>query len=215
MITGSDGEHVARIGIIIAVLVGVAVLGGVAAVLIVGAPLQAPRAAAPAAPQPAPTPSATPATPPLAEVGQTVSNRGITLTVTAARPVESIEMNESNFRVGSGYEKYTKTPPEQGGKFVMIETHIVNNGQSSLDLTCSFPIDAKLVDDRDRNFDPIQDLYKLKGNPECNKQLQPGFEDDMTYVYLVPAEAAIAGWGFQDVTDYSGSGSFTVVRIDA
>jgi hypothetical protein len=28
--------------------------------------------------------------------------------------------------------------------------------------------------DRDRTFDPIQDLYKLRGNPECNDQLQPG-----------------------------------------
>jgi hypothetical protein len=97
---------------------------------------------------------------------------------------------------------------------VVIETHIINDGQSSLDLTCSWPIDAKLVDDRDRNFDPIDELDRLKGNPECNKQLQPGFEDDMTYVYLVPADAKIVRWGFRDVTNPSGSSNFTQVRLD-
>jgi hypothetical protein len=97
---------------------------------------------------------------------------------------------------------------------VAIETHIINDGQSSLDLTCSWPIDAKLLDDRDRNFDPIDELYKFKGNPECNKQLQPDFEDAMTYVNLVPADAKIVTWVFRDVTNPSGSSNFTLVRLD-
>jgi hypothetical protein len=208
---------VARAGIIFVVLMAVATLGGVVGVFLVGrlTPETPPYAAAPSPPTRTTTSSsATPAAPPLAQVGETVSNGGITLTVTAARTVESIDMNESNFRPGSGYETYTKTQPEQGGKFVVIETHIVNDGQSSLDLTCSWPIDAKLVDDRDRNFDPIDELYKLKGNPECNKQLQPGFEDDMTYVFLVPTDAKIFGLGFRDVTNSPGSSDFTVVRLD-
>jgi hypothetical protein len=53
------------------------------------------------------------------------------------------------------------------------------------------------VDDRDRRFDPINELYKFKGNLECNKQLQPGFEEDMAYVYLVPADAKIFHVGFR------------------
>jgi hypothetical protein len=197
-------------------LVAAAALGGIVAVMLVGTPTKTmlPDAAAPPpAARPATSPSSAPA-PPLAQVGQTVSNGGITLTVTATRTVESIDMNQSNFRPGSGYETYTKTEPEQGGSFVVIETRIVNDGQSSLDLTCSWPIDAKLVDDRDRNFDPIDELYKLKGNPECNKQLQPGFEDDMSYVYLVPADAKIVTWGFRDVINPSGSSNFTQVHLN-
>ncbi|WP_090058247.1 hypothetical protein [Lentzea fradiae] len=38
-----------------------------------------------------------------AGIGQTVSNRGITITVTEARAVNSVLMNESDHRSGSGY----------------------------------------------------------------------------------------------------------------
>lgn len=161
------------------------------------------------------TTDSTPTTPPSASVGQTVSNRGITLTVTKAQSVNSIEKNESSFRPGSGYEKYTTTRPRAGGKFVAVTAHIVNNAKVSLDLTCSLPIDTKLVDSQQRNFDAIDDLYKIKGNPECNDQLQPGFEADMTWVYLVPQTASVIGWGFQDTTDFTDTADFTTVRFDA
>lgn len=161
------------------------------------------------------TPSATPSAAPSAAVGQAAANGGITLTVKEAHGVDSIQMNESNFRPGSGYEKYTKTTPRDGGRFVMVSTHVVNNGKVSLDLTCSLPVQTKLVDVQQRNFDAIDDLYKLKGNPECNDQLQPGFETDMTWVYLVPKTATVIGWGFRDTTDLSNTGDYTTVRFDA
>jgi hypothetical protein len=178
------------------------------------------RTAPAAAPTPAAIPSAVPVAPTLpaeeasAEVGQTVSNGGITLTVTGAGVVESVEMNESNFRPGSGYETYTETRPQQGAKFVMIQTRIFNSGKSSIDLTCSWPVDAKLIDALDREFDPIDDLYKLKGNPECNYQLQPGFEAEMTYVHLVPETAAIAAWSFRDTAELGSTGPATLVRVE-
>jgi hypothetical protein len=161
------------------------------------------------------TPSATADAAPSAQVGQTVTKGGITLTVKDARGVETIQMNESNFRPGSGYEKYTKTTPKEGGRFVMVTTHVVNNAKVSLDLTCSLPLMTKLIDAQQRNFDAIDDLYKLKGNPECNDQLQPGFEADMTWVYLVPKTATVVGWGFRDTTDLSGVGDYSTVRFDA
>jgi hypothetical protein len=80
---------------------------------------------------------------------------------------------------------------------VMVSAHVVNNAQVSLDLTCSLPISTKLVDAQQRNFDAIDYLYKVKGNPECNDQLQPGFESDMTWVYLVPKTASVIGWALR------------------
>lgn len=162
-----------------------------------------------------PTTDPTPTAAPSSQVGQAATNRGITLTVKEARAVDSIQMNESNFRPGSGYEKYTKTLPKAGGRFVMVSAHVVNNAQVSLDLTCGLPITTKLVDAQQRNFDAIENLYKIKGNPECNDQLQPGFEADMTWVYLVPTSASVIGWAFQDSTDLSGLGDYSTVRFDA
>jgi hypothetical protein len=74
---------------------------------------------------------------------------------------------------------------------------------AGIDLTCSLPVKTALVDSQQRNFDPIDDLYKLKGNSNCNDNLQPGFESDMTWVYRVPSSATAIGWGFQDITDLS------------
>src|SRR4029453_7135433 len=51
-----------------------------------------------------PQPTIRATTAPSASIGQTVNNRGITLTVTEAHAVDSVLMNESNFRPGSGYE---------------------------------------------------------------------------------------------------------------
>jgi hypothetical protein len=161
------------------------------------------------APSPSPTPEPR-------SVGEQVSNGGITLTVKAARTASSIDLNESNYRPGSGFEKYTKTPAGDGAKFVVVETHVVNNAKTSLDLTCSLPVNTKLVDAQERQFDAIDSLYKLNGNPECNDQLQPGFESDMTWVYRVPSTANIIGWAFQDFTEFasaSPSQKWTVVRL--
>nr|WP_052477712.1 hypothetical protein [Kibdelosporangium sp. MJ126-NF4]CEL13444.1 hypothetical protein [Kibdelosporangium sp. MJ126-NF4]CTQ99133.1 hypothetical protein [Kibdelosporangium sp. MJ126-NF4] len=88
-----------------------------------------------------------------------------------------------------------------------MKTHIVNNAKLSMDLTCSLPINTRLVDDQSRQFNSIEDLYKIKGNPECNKQLQPGFEADMTWIYEVPTSATIVTWGFEELTDPSTIGT--------
>lgn len=186
--------------------VALVLLGVVATLVVVDNRPSGTTTATPVVSTPAPVPS-------VAEVGQTVTNGGITLTVTNARVIESIEMNESNFRPGSGYEEYTTTTPDWGGKFVMVEARVMNNARVSIDLTCSLPIKTLLVDASERQFDAIQDLYKLRGNPECNDQLQPGFEADMTWVYTVPQSATVIGWVFTDLTEYIGNSDYTAYRL--
>lgn len=151
--------------------------------------------------------------PEVGEVGQAMSNRGVTLTVTAARVADVIELNKSNYQQGSGFETYTPTPPDTGGKFVIVETHVVNNAQVSMDLTCGYPIATALVDDRDRQFDPIDSLHEIRANPDCNAQLPPGFEDDMTYIFMVPTDAQIVGFAFSDATALDNSSAYTGIRL--
>ncbi|NUK26003.1 hypothetical protein [Streptomyces lunaelactis] len=83
-------------------------------------------------------------------------------------------------------------------KYVTLKTTVSNEGKSSMDLTCSLPIVNALIDDRGRRFDSIEDLYDVAGNPECNAQLQPGFKDEMLFVYRVPKDAKIALWEFEE-----------------
>ncbi|MFB9784682.1 hypothetical protein [Rhodococcus baikonurensis] len=68
-----------------------------------------------------------------------------------------------------------------------------------MDLTCSFPIQNKLITADKRQYDPIDALYKIQGNRECNDGLQPGFDSHMVYVYEIPTAAVPAQFEFADM----------------
>jgi hypothetical protein len=145
---------------------------------------------------------------PANQVGEQFSNGGITLTVTSAEAADAIT-------VAPNQQNPTSMPAGPGAKYVVIRTHIINNARKSLDLTCSLPIHTLLLDDRGREFDPIEDLDEVQGNPECNAQLQPGFESDMTWPYRVPADTHVVAWAFEDVKELAETEDqgFTRVRI--
>ncbi|MET9655600.1 hypothetical protein, partial [Streptomyces sp. NPDC006510] len=83
-------------------------------------------------------------------------------------------------------------------KYVILETVVFNDSKASMDLTCSLPIVNSLLDEQERRYDTIDDLYEVAGNPECNEQLQPGFKDEMLFVYRVPKDAKIIAWEFSE-----------------
>jgi hypothetical protein len=83
-------------------------------------------------------------------------------------------------------------------KYVTLKSVVTNEAKSSMDLTCGLPINNALIDDQGRRFNTIDDLYEVVGNPECNAQLQPGFKDEMLWVYRVPKDAKIASWEFSE-----------------
>lgn len=161
------------------------------------------------------TSPATSAPPAAAQVGQAVTNGGVTLTVTSAAAVPTIAMNQAMTDNTSPYAKFAAVPPPAGAKYVAVTVHVTNNSQVSMDLTCGYPIANKLVNAQQQQYDAIEDLYKLKGNPKCNNNLQPGFSSDMTYVYAVPATSQIVGWGFADATDVSVQHDYSAVAFSA
>lgn len=127
-------------------------------------------------------------------VGTEARSGGIAVTVSAMEVIPSYD---------EVYNRdVTTVSPRAGAKLIKVTATVLNDTKGAIDLTCNYVIDAKLVDDKDRNFEAIQDLYKIEGNPECNAQLQPGFDSPMTWIYEVPADAVISGIGFRDVTDF-------------
>lgn len=147
-------------------------------------------------------------------VGKAVVNSGVSLTVQKAKIFKTIPMNRSGYRAGSGYDKITNEKPDDGGKFLVVQTKVENVGKVSMDLTCGWPIEIQVADEEDRLFDPIDDLSDYKGNPECNAQLQPGFKDSMTYAFLLPADAKAIGIVFRD-TQAEDNEDYGAVRFDA
>ncbi|MFE7200250.1 hypothetical protein ACFU8R_08235 [Pseudonocardia alni] len=146
------------------------------------------------------------------EVGDRLTDVGITLTVTSAEFVPDVMVSDST---GSASATYTPQGPGDDARYFAVRTHVVNDGQKSIDLACSSPIANALIDDRGRKFDPLDSLYKIQGNPICNDALQPGFEADMTYVYRVPSSVTITSWSFADAADpTSFSRPGTIVQVD-
>lgn len=143
----------------------------------------------------------------LPTIGDTQTHGGATVTLIDAEASRTLERNTSGHREGSGYETFEVVEADQGGRFVIATTEVQNDGSSSMDLTCSLPIMAKVVDAQGREFDTVKSLYELRGNPECNDQLQPGFSSEMTYAFLVPEGADIRGIYFQDLNLNDGDGA--------
>ena len=138
------------------------------------------------------------------------------MTLVDVQEASSVELNETSYRQGSGYEKYTavSTP---GGKYLTVKTRVLNDGRGSIDLTCGYPVGTHIVDSKDGRFDSIGSLYRVRGNPECNYALQPGFQVDMTWVYMVPETATVAAWEFEDVENHdwdAGPQAATVIHFD-
>jgi len=128
------------------------------------------------------------------KLGEAARSGGIKLTVVRATEAPSLRYTDDT---GKARTKKAK----QGGSYVSVKTRITNDTSRGIDLTCSFEVDGKIVDDSGREFDPIDELYSVPGNPECNDMLQPGFKENMTWVYLVPDADEVSSFQFSDVTD--------------
>lgn len=136
-------------------------------------------------------------------VGEPVENAGTKLTVDAVSTQNSIPMDDSELA----------SPPE-GGEFFVVEATVENTGQTSQDLTCSWPIEIYAVDGQGRQFDPVESLYSYEGNPECNDQLQPGFSTQMTWPFAIPEDAEIDHILFRD-TDSDDYDDLSAVSVDS
>jgi hypothetical protein len=130
------------------------------------------------------------------QIGKSAHNLGANVTIANVSLASSILERDDNGNL-------TNVRPSQGGRYVVVKANVLNDAKVSMDLTCGYPIADKLIDSKDRNFDAIEGLYKIDGNPECNAGLQPGFSTRMTWVYLVPPRTHVSGWSFSDVTDPS------------
>lgn len=89
------------------------------------------------------------------------------------------------------------------GRFVFIDTLVLNRTGDPIDLSCGLPIRFTLVAAGQR-FEPIAGLAQIEGNPACGKLLRPGRRASMTWVVAVPATAATTALEFADLSKLLG-----------
>lgn len=175
-----------------------------------------PSPAATATPTPAATPDPTPEPTPDDQVGETVTSGGIKLRVLDFRASRTIKYQggvQSSVTPDAN-PKTVKAP--QGGRYFFVRTRLENDTKGAIDITCSYEIVATALDAEDREYQPVDELFQLRGNPRCNDKVQPGFKTTMTWAFLIPKGARVDRFTFQDVTEALESGTeepVTEVRL--
>ena len=143
-------------------------------------------------------------------MGVAVKGDGATVTVNAAYETDELELNPSGWKAGT--RPTETTTARDGGKFVVIQTEVTNEGQKDMDLTCGFAIQAELQTDPTASYKPIDSLYLVPGNPECNDQLGAGFDTSMTWVFEIPKNRKVTTFGFAD--PQLAYNDLTYIRLD-
>jgi len=138
---------------------------------------------------------------------------GITITVTGISETPSVtyEGGIQSDVTPNGTKRTVKA--ETGATYVTVSTKIANETKGPIDLTCGWPIDASVLNSDGQRFTPIDGLSQVKGNPECNDQLQPGFRDEMKWIFLTPADDEIVEFEFSDVSDLNQTHPPAVVQL--
>jgi hypothetical protein len=112
-----------------------------------------------------------------------------------------VRVSTSLLLKGDGHED-SEVSASPGSKYVLLQTRVFNDGKESIGLSSNCRILNYAVDRRGRKFDSIDKLYRFPGNMKVGDRLQPGFESDMTWIYLVTQDAEIVGFEFRDASDW-------------
>lgn len=126
-------------------------------------------------------------------IGEPIEAPGVTLTVESVTRSDSIELYADGYK--RGYMP-NETLNADKGEYAIVKTDVKNTGQSPMDLTCGFAVRALLINTENQVYDPIDSLYRIIDNPECNDSLNPGFETQMTWVYQIPSDTELGVFGF-------------------
>lgn len=139
------------------------------------------------------------------DIGKTKTSGGIKLRLISVRSSRKLRLQGGTQTESTPNGEPRTIRAKQGGRYVFVRTRITNDTKASIDITCGAPITAQVGDKEERLFDPVDELYLVKGNPGCNEKLQPGFKTTMTWPFLIPEGTRVVAFGFQDTSDMSGS----------
>ena len=118
-------------------------------------------------------------------VGESAEDEGLIFKVTGLREVQEIPV---------GQYAYPARPirPAKGAKLVLATVVWKNDTDESADNFCG-GAGAKLLDQENRNFDPIERQIDIRRNTICSKEIQPGFKVRQYLGFEMPSDAEIGG----------------------
>lgn len=118
---------------------------------------------------------------------------------------KGVSINVEEAFTSSTYDKIVKTSSSdsieqiegrEDGQFVVVKTVVRNDHTEEMDLTCGFGVQAEVITDKGSHYTPVQELYAIPGNPECNANLGTDFDTQMTWVFEIPKTHKPIQFGF-------------------
>lgn len=128
-----------------------------------------------------------------------MTNGGIDMKLISAGEQPTISYDTCGDRCSNG--SYAPKSPDTDTKYWVAVVEVKNNTKQPLDITCSYPYDIKALNSDNQQYTPIDNLYNVEGNPECNAELQPGLSTQVTYPFQVPLDVKMVIIAFRDVGD--------------
>lgn len=159
--------------------------------------------------------STTSATEAIPGMGTPVKGDGATVTINAAFETDTIRKYTDGSWTSGQERPSEEVTARDKGKFVVVETTVTNDTNRDMDLTCFHSggyVDAVLQTEPEAIYHPIDSLYEIPGNPECNADLGSGFDSEMTWVFEVPEDREALSFNF--MTDTSDKSSAAFIRLD-
>ncbi|CAB4935504.1 unannotated protein [freshwater metagenome] len=102
----------------------------------------------------------------------------------------------------------------KGAKLIAAVVTWKNNMNSGQDIFCGGN-STVLLDDKGRQFDPVDDQIWIVGNDICGDEVQPGFKQTVTLAFQIPSDAEIGGlvlWNSDSEDDDDGESSSLLFR---
>lgn len=131
--------------------------------------------------------------------GETITSGGIDMKLLSAGEQATISYDTCGEGCSNG--AYGPRTPDENTKYWVATVEVTNNTKKPLDITCGYPYEIFALNSDSQQYTPIDGLYQVEGNPECNAQLQPGMTDTVTYPFMVPLDTKMVAIGFRDVGD--------------
>ncbi|WP_186314586.1 hypothetical protein [Corynebacterium glyciniphilum] len=149
-------------------------------------------------------------------MGVAAEGNGATVTVNNAYETDVIQTyTDGSWNTGEERPTEEQTARD-GGKYVVVETTVVNDTTGDMDLTCRSTggwVRAAMQVRDSSLYQPIDALYDIPGNPECNTNLGSGFDADMTWVFLIPSDREPLTFKFKADSAPEGEAP-TVIHLD-
>ncbi|WP_297005354.1 hypothetical protein [uncultured Corynebacterium sp.] len=159
--------------------------------------------------------ASTTAAPDYGNMGVAVKGDGTTVTVNAAYTTDTVRRYTDGSWTNGEERPSQEVNARENGTFVVVETTVTNDTDRDMDLTCHSTggyVSAVLQTDPEALYQPVESLYEIPGNPECNRNLGSGFDAEMTWVFEIPADREATFFNFR--TDTSDKDATAFIRLD-